>query len=267
MDVIFEQYKDYFYIFLAIFVRTSSMLFFFPVINHPSIPRLVKIHIYLSISFMLFILYVENGGKIDTSVFQSSITIFLGIVYEILFSFLITLWVRFFLAAFFYIGDIIGMIGGFAMAQFFDPTAGQSMLVGRIFLETALVLFVLANYISIFIYIIYNSFYEVPLFHIADYSNLLNILLHKFSESFVLGIKFAMPLILILMLFNVSLSLIAKLMPQLNIFFIAIPMQVLITLWILILLMPLIIEGYLDTMDSQLNEIYHFLSSLSHKIK
>lgn len=256
MDILFEEYKEYFYIFLAVFVRTTSILFFFPVISHPSIPRVVKANIYLSVSLVLFVLYINNGGKVDVSIFQDITTLFLGVIYEILFSFLITLWVRFFLATFFYIGDIISMIGGFAMAQFLDPNSGQSMLIGKFFLEIALVLFVLANYISVFIYIIYQSFFEIPFFQIIDYSNLLDILIHKFSESFILGVKFAMPLILMLMLFNISLSLIAKLMPQLNIFFIAIPLQIMITLVILIILIPLIIEIYIDIMDFEINDIF-----------
>ncbi|MEO2069664.1 MAG: flagellar biosynthetic protein FliR [Desulfurobacteriaceae bacterium] len=255
------QYKSFVLTYILVLIRTASILSFVPVINHPALPIAVRVTLNLFLALMLTLLLTAKGIIFDTKVFESPLELFLGILNDVFFGFAVTLWIRLFFTATVFAGDIIGTVGGFAMAHIFDPTAGQSVIIGRFFLIAMLMLFVTGGFLDAMIQALYLSFLKYPPLHCQIESSFLWMLVKKFNQSFSLGIQIASPIVLIVLLFNISLALVARVMPQMNVFFVAIPVQISIVLLFLALISPYIMDIIYDTLREEISEIFIFLSS------
>jgi len=254
------QYKAYLLTFLLVLIRVASIVSFVPVVNHPAFPMTVKVVINLFIALMLTPLLIEKGILFDTKLLDSPLTLALGILNEIFFGFVVTLWIRFFFTAAVFAGDMIGTVGGFAMAHIFDPTAGQSVIIGRFLLIVMLMLFVIGGFVNTMIYALYMSFFKYPPFHCQVNSSLLWLLVEKFNQSFSLGFQIASPIIIMVLIFNISLALVARIMPQMNVFFVAIPVQLSIVLLFFALIVPYMMEIIYLTLKREIHILVKFLS-------
>ena len=70
------------------------------------------------------------------------------------------------------------------------------------------------------------------------------------NESFRIGMKIAMPIVLVGIIVYVSMGLIARLMPQIHIFFIALPLQIALGLTVLALTLSASMMLFLDSFES-----------------
>ena len=254
------QYKVFLLTFLLVLIRVASIVSFIPVINHPAFPMLVKVIFSLFLALMLTPLLIEKGILFDTKLLDSPLTLTLGILNEIFFGFAVTLWIRFFFTAAVFAGDMIGTVGGFAMAHIFDPTAGQSVIVGKFLLIAMLMLFVIGGFVNMMIYALYISFLKYPPFHCQIDDSLLWLLVEKFNQSFSLGFQIASPIIITVLIFNVPLALVARIMPQMNVFFVAIPVQLSIVLLFFALIVPYMMEIIYDTLKEEIFLLMKFFS-------
>jgi flagellar biosynthetic protein FliR len=256
------QYRDFLLTFLMVLLRVASIMSFVPVVSHPAFPLSVRVIFNLFLALMLTPLLVEKGITFDEKLLNSPITLTLGILNELIFGFVVTLWIRFFFTAAVFAGDMIGTVGGFAMAHIFDPTAGQSVIIGRFLLVAMLMLFVVGGFVDTMIYALYMSFLKYPPFHCEVSNSLLSLLIEKFNQSFSLGFQIASPIIIMVLIFNVSLALVARIMPQMNVFFVAIPVQLSIVLLFFALLVPYMLQIMYDTLREEVFLVVKFLSPL-----
>jgi flagellar biosynthetic protein FliR len=58
------------------------------------------------------------------------------------------------------------------------------------------------------------------------------------SESFSLGMRLAAPLVVFSLVLNVALGLLNKLVPQMQVFFVGMPIQILVGLMVLMIALP-----------------------------
>ena len=155
-------------------------------------------------------------------------------------------------------GDIIGTVGGFAMAHVFDPTSGQSIIIGRFFLVMMMLLFLSGGFLELILYAVYMSFLKYPPFQCETTDSLFSLLIHKFSQSFVVGLQLAAPIVLCVLVFNVALALVARIMPQMNVFFVAIPVQLALVIIVLIVTIPYMSEIIVETFKEEITKLLTF---------
>ena len=90
----------------------------------------------------------------------------------------------------------------------------------------------------------------------VDVSSLANLIVDFTAGIFLTGMKIAMPLTFAILLTNVSLGVLARTMPQMNIFVVGIPMQIIIGLFTVGIIMPF----YVMFLDVLFNEMYGNIS-------
>ena len=76
------------------------------------------------------------------------------------------------------------------------------------------------------------------------------------NESFRIGMKIAMPIVVVGVIVYVSMGLIARLMPQIHIFFIALPVQIALGLTVLALTLSAGMILFLDNFESTLSGLW-----------
>jgi flagellar biosynthetic protein FliR len=75
------------------------------------------------------------------------------------------------------------------------------------------------------------------------------------SGAFRVGIQLAAPFLVFGILFNVGLGVLARLMPQLQVFFLGLPMSILIGFAILLVLIGVLMTTFLTYLGSVLGQI------------
>jgi len=143
-------------------------------------------------------------------------------------------------------GTAIGFASGLMTAQAFDPSTSQSGALVLTFLSlTATVLIFLLDLHHLMIQAVVDSYHLVPPGRLPGMGDVVSYNTGLLVRSFRVGWQLAAPFILFNLIFYVSMGLMARLMPQMNVFFVGLPLQVLAGLGILFVTIPAIMLTFL----------------------
>ena len=150
-------------------------------------------------------------------------------------------------------GKVMDMQVGFAIVNVMDPTSGQQMpLIGSFLYNLGLIVFLVTNGHHMIIAALFESFKMVPMLTMEPSLSLPLIIANFTTGIFLTGMKIAMPVTFAILLTNVGLGILARTMPQMNIFVVGIPMQLAVGVLILSMVLPF----YVLFLDVVFNEMY-----------
>jgi flagellar biosynthetic protein FliR len=207
------------YIFFFTFYRTLLLFFLFPIFGVTFFPTKLKILISLVLAFVLtpaltFHLPALNDGNILKILVSDFVLIFL-----------ISLIFRIVLAGIQLGGELVGIQMGFGISQTIDPISGFSMpVISQFVYIIFLLLFFSFDFHHQLIYFLYESFEKIPPGSFLLKESLAVFVIKKSKLIFELAIKFLAPLLVFMMLIYVSLAVIGRLIPQMNVIFVAFPL-------------------------------------------
>jgi len=142
---------------------------------------------------------------------------------------------------------------GFAIVNVMDPTSGQQIpLIGSFLYNLSVIVFLVTNGHHMVIASLVESFHSIPLLNLDPSMSLPMIILDFTAGIFLTGMKIAMPVTFSILLTNTGLGILARTMPQLNIFVVGLPMHIAIGLSMLMMLIPF----YVLFLDVVFNEMY-----------
>ena len=154
-------------------------------------------------------------------------------------------------------GKVMDMQVGFAVVNVVDPTSGQQIpLIGSFLYNLAVIILLVTNGHHMLIAALVESFRAVPLAGLEANISLALIIANFTGTIFLTGMKIAMPITFAILLTNVGLGILSRTMPQMNIFVVGIPMQLMIGLFVLSMIMPF----YVLFLDVLFNEMYGNIS-------
>jgi flagellar biosynthesis protein FliR len=141
---------------------------------------------------------------------------------------------RIFMAALDTAGMIISNMSGLANAQVFNPAmATQGSLVGAFLSVTGVLFLMAANLHHMLIYALVQSYQMFPVGGVPDAGGMAEIITRAVSASFLVGFQISMPFVVLALMLNVLMGVLSRLMPQLQVFMLAMPAQILLTLLVL----------------------------------
>lgn len=142
-------------------------------------------------------------------------------------------------AAFQVAGQIIDMQMGFGMINVLDPQSGtQVPLIGNFLYLMAMLIFLAYDGHHSLLHGLWTSFRLVPPGKIWGGQNLLWEVVRAIVVMFVIGLEIATPVLGALFLADLALAILARTMPQLNIFVVGLPLKSLLGLFTLALSLP-----------------------------
>ena len=154
-------------------------------------------------------------------------------------------------------GKVMDMQVGFAVVNVMDPTSGQQIpLIGSLLYNLGIIVFLVTNGHHVIITALAESFRMVPLAAMQPNLSLTMLLVDFTNGIFVTGMKIAMPVTFAILLVNVALGILARTMPQMNIFVVGIPLQLMVGVGVLSMLLPF----YVMFLDVLFNEMYGKIS-------
>lgn len=240
---------------LLIFLRISGVMFSAPVFSNSSIPSSVKLFFSIILAYLLF--FTVDGFQFDVN--QNIIHLILLGLKEVITGILMGFMLNFIFYGFSYAGLLIGYDMGLAMAQMFDPTTeSDTNIMGQSMLILATLVFLVINGHHYLIRGLSYSFNVVPLGTFEMSQGLMDAIIKFSAGIFVLAVKIASPIMVSFFLLHLGSGIIARVMPQMNIFFVVQPVKISLGLTLLITLTPVyvyLIRNLLMAYEDKLFEL------------
>lgn len=235
-----EYFVYNFQAFFLMLVRINAMIMVAPFFSSGVIPFRLKAMLSFFITLVIFpvvsstIRVPGNMGYYYLLVLQQAmIGIYIGFLVSIVFS-------AFQLSAQYYAAQI-----GFGINEVLDPVGQVSVpLIGQLKNMLGLLVFLLIDGHHFLIEAICRSFELAPLFGIGKSASggLLKYLVYAFSGMFIVALKISLPILATAFLITVSMGILAKAAPQMNIMMFGFPIQIVAGFGLLLLTSPLIVR-------------------------
>ena len=245
--------------FLLIFLRVGAILLTAPIFNSRNIPVLFKVGLCFAVSLILFpILNLQN-----LPVRFELIPLVIGVISEVLIGVIIGLSVRMLFVGIQLAGQLVGFQMGLAMANIIDPaTSEQVPLLAQLNNLIALLIFLAINAHYWFLRALVESFRLVPPFEFQFTHSLMEQLMFLAGNIFVIAVKVGAPLIVVLFLMSVAFGLAARTVPQMNIFFVAMPLKILVGLIFFVFTLPYMTSFFESIFSGLGNDILKLLNAM-----
>lgn len=209
--------------FILAFLRVGTAIALLPVFGYPAVPVQIK----AGLAFILAVVTSPVAGGNMENIPPGVMAALIAAGSEVLVGFIFGLVTSLILVGAEFAGTVVGLQMGFAIVNVVDPqSGGQVALIGRLEYLFALTVFITLDMHLHYISLISYSFDLIPLGGIL-YSNAVSIEYARItSEVFVIAIKLAAPVMAALYLTEISLGIIARTVPQMNVFIVGFPLKI-----------------------------------------
>ncbi|RJP69884.1 MAG: flagellar biosynthetic protein FliR [Candidatus Abyssobacteria bacterium SURF_17] len=209
--------------FMLILMRVGAMLFVAPVFGGSAVPTQAKVLLSMVLSLVLLPLVSIPAGMVPLDILPLA---WLG-TNELLIGLVMGASLTFLFAAIQYAGQIVDFQMGFSIVNLIDPTQDvQIPVMGLFHFLIATLLFLAMDAHHWIIRALVDSFEAVPLMTAGFSSLVIGSVAKAFGDLFVIAMRIAAPAIAVLMLYNVSLGIIAKTVPQINLLIVGFPIRI-----------------------------------------
>jgi flagellar biosynthetic protein FliR len=224
-------------IFFLVITRISGFFFISPFFSWKTIPARIKIGIAVLLSFFFAVVNPPTLGIANPGILESTLLLVnealyglaLGLVFMLVFS------------AVKVAGRIIERQMGLALAKTFDPLSGErSQPVGVMLEMIFILLFLSANGHHLLITVLSKSYEFFPAGTIPDVAEFAESVTKAGSVMLSAGLRLSAPILAAFLLLLVVLAVFARIMPDMNILFISMPLRVGMGLLMLIVFLPFI---------------------------
>lgn len=241
---------------MLVFARAGAIFLIMPGVGDMFVPARIRLFMALSFSFVLAptaslalrqpieaLLMPETGEGnpfilMTLLVTEATLGLFIGLIG------------RFMIGSLNMAGTLIAQNMGLANAFIFNPSlASQGAVVGTFLSMAGISLILISNMHHVIFAALMKSYTLFPpnLPTAAPFptEGLYQAIVMLTAESFAIGLYLAMPFVVVGLLFNVGLGLLSRLMPQIQVFFIATPAQLMLGFIILMTTMATMLEFWL----------------------
>jgi flagellar biosynthetic protein FliR len=233
MELIIEKLLG----FVMVLTRISAFFLILPVFGWKSIPLRIKVAltVLMAIFFSMITPLPVDSGQV------SVVEAILLLANEATYGLALGLIATFVFAAVKFSGRIIEREMGLAMAEILDPLTGESTQpLGGLLEMIFILLFLSANGHHLFLLIISRSYETFPAGSIPTIPVLAGGIIKAGSTMLMAGLKLAAPILAAFLLLMVVLAVLARMVPEMNILFISLPMRVGMGLLMVMIFLPLI---------------------------
>lgn len=214
--------------FILVFSRIGSAIMIMPGIGDSFVSPEIRLLFALALSFVVMPALAPSLPPPPADVFgyvllvgsETLLGIFIGTVMRVLMAALDTA------------GMVISMQAGFANVMVLNPAAGsQGSIAGALYAMAGTLLIMVTDLHHMLLASVFDSYALFPASGILpDAGSMLDVVARAVDLAFKTGFSMAIPFIVVGVLLQIGFGILGRLMPQVQIFFLALPAQVLIGL-------------------------------------
>jgi flagellar biosynthetic protein FliR len=238
--------------FMLVFARIGTMVMLLPGLGEMSVP--VRVRLTVALVLVAVLLPLHRGAyQVDLRSFGPLIAL-LG--QELFIGAVLGLTARLTIAGLQIAGNVIAQQLGLGFVTAVDPSQGQQSVIVGNFLTILGVTLIFATDLHHLVIAALDDSYtlfrpgEIPL--LGDVAALTT---RTVAAAFRIGIQLSAPFLVFGLLFNLGLGVLARLMPQMQVFFVGLPLSILIGFLILILVLAAMMTTFVGSVEGILREL------------
>ncbi len=230
------------YIFLLIFARVGSMVMALPGIGDQNVPANIRLVFALALCLVFYPLMQDKFPPLEGNLY--AMLVLFG--HELIIGLVLGLMIRLIMTGAQVAGTVIGVQSGLSFATSFDPNfGGQTNVISTFLGVLSLTLIFVGDLHHLLLRGIFDSY---KLFSPTDsipVGDLSVLALTLISGAFRIALQLSAPFIVFGLIFYLGIGVLARLIPQIQIFFIAMPVNIFVSLVLFMLLLTSIMMAYM----------------------
>ncbi len=220
------------------FARASGMVMTAPIFQSRNIPSPVKVILAFGLALVVAPFIV---GTIDLNRFTFGMAVF-TLIQELLTGLIMGFMINLTFYAVQIAGYYFDIEMGFGMVNILDPTTGTQMpIMGQVNYIMASLIFLAINGHHTVISSFIQSYQVIKPGMFLIKKEAIGVFVMAFSNMFYLGFKIGIPIMGTIFLSNVAMGIIAKLIPQINVFMLGFPVKIILGLIMIIFFIPVFV--------------------------
>ena len=231
------------YFYLLIFARVGAMLMLIPALGETAIPARMRLGFALAMSAVLYPLISSQLPALPTNLPEIVVVLLHEVAVGLILGAIARLAVSGTQAA----GAVIASSSGLSVAQAADPTNGgmQGALIGAFLSFLGITLIFATDLHHVALSAIHDSYMIFTPKEPLMFGDAAQTVVDTVAGAFVIGVQMSAPFIVFGLVFNLGMGILSRLMPQLQVFFIAMPATVGVGLILMALLLTMMMTLYL----------------------
>ena len=251
MTITFEQLNGWIGLYFWPFMRITGMLIVAPMFSTRTVPVRIRMMATLLITMVMApvlppmpILDPFTLAGVLQIANQFMIGLAMGFVLSMIF------------AAYTFAASAMGMSMGLGFAMAVDPNNGiQVPVLAQFYVLFATLIFMAINGHLLIIDTLRESFIVMPVGELGLSKDAIWSVLAWAKMIFAWGVKIALPIVVTLLLINVSFGVVTRAAPQLNIFAVGFPVSIMVGFWLVMVSLPTIYPRLVELMESAFSTI------------
>ncbi len=246
-------------IFMLVFTRLSGLFSSAPFFSTAAMPAMTKAWFSACVAFILYPLIIANK---NFALPHNDAEFIILLAIEFFIGYLIGFVANLIIEAARMVGNILSIQMGLSISEALDPATGiSSNILSRIYIYFATLIFISTGACNMLFSIVYSSFSSIPMgiFTIFN-SNMVQSMIQLFSYLFKIAFGIALPIFAVLLICDVLLGLMSKMMPQMNVYMVAIPIKIYIGLFLIIAFLSAVNVYLTGAMENYLGAIFNLFT-------
>jgi flagellar biosynthetic protein FliR len=238
--------------FLLVFARIGTMVMLLPGLGEQNISARLRLTIALILAAVLLPLH-RNAYHVDPTAL-GPIIVFL--VEEIVIGAVLGLTARLTISALDVAGSVIAQQLGLGFVTAVDPMQGeQGVILGNFLTMLGVTMFFATDMHHLVIFALNDSYTLFEPGELPASGDVAALLTKTVAGAFRIGIQLSAPFLVFGLLFNLGLGLLSRMMPQMQVFFVALPLSILLGFLFMVLVIGSMMGIFLDYAGGVLHEL------------
>lgn len=242
------------YTVFLIFCRVGSIVMLLPGIGETFVSPRIRLLFAIVLSLIIAPMHYEMIPAVP----PSYITLLLLIAQEIMLGIVLGMIVRIIMSSLHTFGMVMSMQSGLSSGMIFDPSQGtQGSLFGTFFTLFVITLIFATNMHHMFITSIARSYSIFAIGSYFDhYDDLSHIIIRTVGFAFDIAVKMSAPFLIAGLVIFIGSGVMSRLMPQLQIFFIMLPAQILLIIFLFMISISAISVWFLSHLEDYYTNLF-----------
>jgi flagellar biosynthesis protein FliR len=239
-------------VFMLAFARVGAMVMLLPGLGEVNIPVRIKLGIALLLTMIVLPLH-RQAYQVDL---QSMAPLLVTMVHEIVIGIVLGATARVTLSALQVAGSVIAQQMGLGFVTAVDPTQGQQgVLIGNFLTMLGITLLFSTDSHHLVIAALSDSYKIFAPGELIPSGDVASLATKAFAAAFKIGLQLSAPFLVFGLVFNIGLGVLARLMPQMQVYFVGAPLSILIGFLIFALVLTAMMGTFLGYFEGVLHEM------------
>jgi len=238
--------------FMLVFARVGAMVMLLPGLGESNIPVRIKLAIALMLTLIIVPLHrADYHVNLDT---LSALLIMM--IYEILIGVVLGATARVTLSALQVAGAVIAQQLGLGFVTSVDPTQGQQgVVIGNFLTMLGITMLFATDSHHLVIAALNDSYSIFSPGEVMPSGDVAALATRAFAAAFKIGMQLSAPFLVFGLVFNMGLGVLARLMPQMQVYFVGVPLSIMAGFVIFAVVLAAMMGSFLDYFVAVMHEL------------